>query len=67
MDRKYAEVRDGIIRKNSVWDKLIFNKVQVALPLKRMQIRSEEQEVAECECVRPRPCRRVWGDECGSW
>lgn len=67
VDRKYAEVRDGIIRKNSVWDKLIFNKVQVALPLKRMQITSEEQEVAECECARPRPYRRVWGDECGSW
>ncbi|KAM9832652.1 long-chain-fatty-acid--CoA ligase 5 [Neosynchiropus ocellatus] len=28
VERKCAEVRDGIIRKNSVWDKLIFNKVQ---------------------------------------
>ncbi|XP_074519020.1 long-chain-fatty-acid--CoA ligase 5 [Halichoeres trimaculatus] len=28
VDRKYDEVKDGIIRKNSVWDKLIFNKVQ---------------------------------------
>ncbi|KAJ0016135.1 hypothetical protein NQD34_014425 [Periophthalmus magnuspinnatus] len=28
VDRKYAEVKDGIIRKNSIWDKLIFNKVQ---------------------------------------
>ncbi|XP_034564345.1 long-chain-fatty-acid--CoA ligase 5 [Notolabrus celidotus] len=28
VDRKYAEVQDGIIRKNSLWDKLIFNKVQ---------------------------------------
>ncbi|MEQ2280718.1 Long-chain-fatty-acid--CoA ligase 5, partial [Ameca splendens] len=29
--RKYAEVKDGIIRKNSIWDKLIFNKVQESL------------------------------------
>ncbi|KAK7919355.1 hypothetical protein WMY93_010639 [Mugilogobius chulae] len=28
VDRKYAEVQDGIFRKNSLWDKLIFNKVQ---------------------------------------
>ncbi|KAM8889793.1 long-chain-fatty-acid--CoA ligase 5 [Synchiropus picturatus] len=28
VERKCAEVRDGIIRKNSIWDKLIFNKVQ---------------------------------------
>uniref|UniRef100_A0A3P9IPM6 Long-chain-fatty-acid--CoA ligase n=1 Tax=Oryzias latipes TaxID=8090 RepID=A0A3P9IPM6_ORYLA len=29
VDRKYAEVQEGIIRKNSIWDKLIFNKVQI--------------------------------------
>ncbi|KAM4526042.1 long-chain-fatty-acid--CoA ligase 5 isoform 2-T2 [Fundulus diaphanus] len=29
--RKYAEVKDGIIRKNSIWDKLVFNKVQESL------------------------------------
>lgn len=29
MERKYAEVKDGIIRKNSIWDKLLFHKVQV--------------------------------------
>ncbi|XP_012734933.2 long-chain-fatty-acid--CoA ligase 5 [Fundulus heteroclitus] len=29
--RKYAEVKDGIVRKNSIWDKLIFNKVQESL------------------------------------
>ncbi|XP_047234037.1 long-chain-fatty-acid--CoA ligase 5 [Girardinichthys multiradiatus] len=29
--RKYAEVKDGIIRKNSIWDKLIFSKVQESL------------------------------------
>uniref|UniRef100_UPI0037E78FC2 long-chain-fatty-acid--CoA ligase 5 isoform X1 n=1 Tax=Semicossyphus pulcher TaxID=241346 RepID=UPI0037E78FC2 len=28
VDMKYAEVRQGIIRKNSLWDKLIFHKVQ---------------------------------------
>uniref|UniRef100_A0A3B4Z9S0 Long-chain-fatty-acid--CoA ligase n=1 Tax=Stegastes partitus TaxID=144197 RepID=A0A3B4Z9S0_9TELE len=28
VERKYAEVKDGIIRKNSIWDKLIFHKVQ---------------------------------------
>ncbi|XP_028263474.1 long-chain-fatty-acid--CoA ligase 5 isoform X2 [Parambassis ranga] len=28
VDRKYAEVREGIIRKNSIWDKLVFHKVQ---------------------------------------
>ncbi|KAM9425795.1 long-chain-fatty-acid--CoA ligase 5 [Pholidichthys leucotaenia] len=28
---KYAEVKDGIIRKNSLWDKLIFHKVQESL------------------------------------
>lgn len=31
MDRKYAEVKEGVIRKNSIWDKLIFHKVQVSL------------------------------------
>lgn len=31
VDRKYAEVKEGVIRKNSIWDKLIFNKVQVSL------------------------------------
>lgn len=31
VDRKYAEVQDGIIRKNSIWDKLIFSKIQVLL------------------------------------
>uniref|UniRef100_A0A669DC07 Long-chain-fatty-acid--CoA ligase n=1 Tax=Oreochromis niloticus TaxID=8128 RepID=A0A669DC07_ORENI len=33
VERKYAEVKDGIIRKNSIWDKLIFNKVQVLVHL----------------------------------
>lgn len=31
VDRKFAEVKDGVIRNNSLWDKLIFHKVQVAL------------------------------------
>lgn len=31
VDRKYAEVKEGIIRNNSLWDKLIFNKVQVLI------------------------------------
>uniref|UniRef100_A0A3B3BGB6 Long-chain-fatty-acid--CoA ligase n=1 Tax=Oryzias melastigma TaxID=30732 RepID=A0A3B3BGB6_ORYME len=31
VDRKYAEVQEGIIRRNSIWDKLIFNKVQESL------------------------------------
>ncbi|XP_041818012.1 long-chain-fatty-acid--CoA ligase 5 isoform X1 [Chelmon rostratus] len=31
VDRKYAEVREGIIRNNSIWDKLIFHKVQESL------------------------------------
>uniref|UniRef100_A0A3B5L2L4 Arachidonate--CoA ligase n=1 Tax=Xiphophorus couchianus TaxID=32473 RepID=A0A3B5L2L4_9TELE len=30
-ESKYAEVKDGIIRKNSIWDKLIFHKVQESL------------------------------------
>lgn len=29
VERKFAEVREGIIRSNSLWDKLIFHKVQV--------------------------------------
>ncbi|CAL9699459.1 unnamed protein product [Knipowitschia caucasica] len=28
VERKYSEVKDGIVRKNSIWDKIIFNKVQ---------------------------------------
>ncbi|XP_069560792.1 long-chain-fatty-acid--CoA ligase 5 [Brachyistius frenatus] len=28
VDRKFAEVQEGIVRKNSIWDKLIFHKVQ---------------------------------------
>uniref|UniRef100_A0A3B5K7M3 Long-chain-fatty-acid--CoA ligase n=1 Tax=Takifugu rubripes TaxID=31033 RepID=A0A3B5K7M3_TAKRU len=31
VDRKYAEVKEGIVRNNSLWDKLIFNKVQASL------------------------------------
>ncbi|XP_073346379.1 long-chain-fatty-acid--CoA ligase 5 [Pagrus major] len=31
VERKYAEVREGIIRNNSLWDKLIFHKVQESL------------------------------------
>ncbi|KAI3365505.1 hypothetical protein L3Q82_010582, partial [Scortum barcoo] len=31
VERKFAEVREGIIRKNSLWDKLIFQKVQESL------------------------------------
>ncbi|XP_072229189.1 long-chain-fatty-acid--CoA ligase 5 isoform X2 [Leuresthes tenuis] len=31
VERKYAEVKDGIIRKNSIWDKLIFSRVQESL------------------------------------
>ncbi|XP_054898857.1 long-chain-fatty-acid--CoA ligase 5 [Poeciliopsis prolifica] len=30
-ESKYAEVKNGIIRKNSIWDKLIFHKVQESL------------------------------------
>uniref|UniRef100_A0AAQ6ALQ3 Long-chain-fatty-acid--CoA ligase n=1 Tax=Amphiprion ocellaris TaxID=80972 RepID=A0AAQ6ALQ3_AMPOC len=29
VERKYAEVKDGIIRKNSIWDKLLFHRVQI--------------------------------------
>ncbi|KAM6898456.1 long-chain-fatty-acid--CoA ligase 5 isoform 1-T2 [Lycodopsis pacificus] len=29
--RKFAEVKEGIIRKDSIWDKLIFHKVQESL------------------------------------
>ncbi|KAL7372409.1 hypothetical protein ABVT39_015698 [Epinephelus coioides] len=31
VERKFAEVKEGIIRNNSVWDKLIFHKVQESL------------------------------------
>jgi len=31
VDRKLAEVREGVIRKNSIWDSLIFHKVQESL------------------------------------
>ncbi|CAL8305441.1 unnamed protein product [Boreogadus saida] len=31
VERKYAEVKEGIIRKNSVWDRLVFHKVQESL------------------------------------
>eukprot|EP00064_Thunnus_orientalis_P010866 superscaffoldBa00001514_g10895 len=31
VERKYAEVKEGIIRNNSIWDKLIFHKVQESL------------------------------------
>ncbi|KAM6897660.1 long-chain-fatty-acid--CoA ligase 5 [Xenentodon cancila] len=28
VERKYAEVKEGIVRTNSIWDKLIFSKIQ---------------------------------------
>ncbi|KAJ3607519.1 hypothetical protein NHX12_024570 [Muraenolepis orangiensis] len=31
VERKYAEVKEGVIRKNSIWDKLLFHKVQESL------------------------------------
>ncbi|KAK5851164.1 hypothetical protein PBY51_001980 [Eleginops maclovinus] len=31
VERKFAEVKEGIVRKNSIWDKLIFHKVQESL------------------------------------
>lgn len=31
VERKFAEVKEGIIRNNSMWDKLIFHKVQESL------------------------------------
>ncbi|XP_017294320.1 long-chain-fatty-acid--CoA ligase 5 [Kryptolebias marmoratus] len=31
VQRKCAEVKEGIVRKNSIWDKLVFNKVQESL------------------------------------
>uniref|UniRef100_A0AAZ3SF87 Arachidonate--CoA ligase n=1 Tax=Oncorhynchus tshawytscha TaxID=74940 RepID=A0AAZ3SF87_ONCTS len=31
IDRKLAEVKEGVIRKDSIWDKLIFHKVQESL------------------------------------
>lgn len=37
-NRKKAEVRNGIIRNDSLWDKLFFNKIQVS------DSRSESQD-----------------------
>uniref|UniRef100_A0A8C4H305 Arachidonate--CoA ligase n=1 Tax=Dicentrarchus labrax TaxID=13489 RepID=A0A8C4H305_DICLA len=48
VERKYAEVREGIIRNNSIWDKLIFHKVQVLLLFKQMQIIFEAYGQTEC-------------------
>uniref|UniRef100_A0A3Q1F3Q7 Long-chain-fatty-acid--CoA ligase n=1 Tax=Acanthochromis polyacanthus TaxID=80966 RepID=A0A3Q1F3Q7_9TELE len=31
VEKKFAEVKDGIIRKNSIWDKLVFHRVQETL------------------------------------
>ncbi|KAM3842596.1 long-chain-fatty-acid--CoA ligase 5 [Diretmus argenteus] len=31
VERKHAEVREGIVRNNSIWDQLIFHKVQESL------------------------------------
>ncbi|XP_034050388.1 long-chain-fatty-acid--CoA ligase 5-like [Thalassophryne amazonica] len=31
VERKYSEVKQGIVRKNSIWDKLIFHKVQASM------------------------------------
>ncbi|KAK2820668.1 hypothetical protein Q5P01_023627 [Channa striata] len=31
VERKYAEVKEGIIRNNSIWDRLIFHKLQESL------------------------------------
>ncbi|KAM9837104.1 long-chain-fatty-acid--CoA ligase 5 [Aulostomus maculatus] len=31
VERKYAEVKEGIVRNNSIWDTLIFHKVQESL------------------------------------
>lgn len=31
VDRKYGEVKDGVVRNDSLWDKLVFHRVQVGL------------------------------------
>lgn len=49
VDRKFAEVKEGVIRNNSIWDKLIFHKVQVPFQFQQTQIMSQKQEVSECK------------------
>ncbi len=43
VDRKFAEVKEGIVRNNSIWDKLIFHKVQVLLQSQQTQIQTQKQ------------------------
>lgn len=64
MDRKYAEVKEGIIRNNSLWDKLIFNKVQVLIRSRKNCPGSDLLSVN----FAPPPalsCRRLWVGGCG--
>lgn len=63
IDRKYAEVKEGIIRNNSMWDKLIFNKVQVLICSRKNWLGSDLLNVN----FAPHPlfCRRLWVGGCG--
>uniref|UniRef100_A0A4W5KR23 Long-chain-fatty-acid--CoA ligase n=1 Tax=Hucho hucho TaxID=62062 RepID=A0A4W5KR23_9TELE len=52
IDRKLAEVKEGVIRKDSIWDKLIFHKVQVWLHINRFLCLKRGCELGDCyECT----------------
>ncbi|KAF3853892.1 hypothetical protein F7725_014580 [Dissostichus mawsoni] len=46
VERKFAEVKQGIVRKNSIWDKLIFHKIQVQHRSHRDTYREQEVGVS---------------------
>lgn len=52
VDRKYREVTEGIIRTNSIWDKLIFNKLQVTFDPGRPNAHEDDQVLNTMPLIR---------------
>lgn len=43
--RKEAEMKSGVVRKDSMWDKLIFSKVQVELLANKMSLKHDKKKI----------------------
>lgn len=60
---KMAEIKQGIIRNDSIWDKVVFKKVQVSY--------SKCMGARQCSIGRSDgfflTCRKPWAEECVSW
>lgn len=60
---KTAEIKQGIIRNDSIWDKLVFKKVQVSYSKCKGAKQGNTGEADDFFFT----CRKPWVEECVSW